>query len=176
MLIYYLRLAAASIVKTPVISTITVMAIGLGISVSTTMITLKHVFAQNPIPHKSEQLFNVRLDSWSADGSVTSWKDGDPPKQVTYQDMNRIRKSDIPVRQSAVATVRVTAFPAEKDQQPLKPMPLCVTGTFSPCLKHPFFTGRRGPTRQTIPPSPWWCSVTRATNVSLAAATAWAKS
>ena len=37
---------------------------GLGIAVATTFVTAYHLFSADPIPHKSDDLYYIRLDAW----------------------------------------------------------------------------------------------------------------
>ncbi len=64
MILFHLKLALLSLRNTPRISLISVLAIALGIGVATSMTTIHYVFAQNPLPEKSDVLFDVRIDTW----------------------------------------------------------------------------------------------------------------
>ncbi|MEM7002181.1 MAG: ABC transporter permease, partial [Pseudomonadota bacterium] len=59
---YYLRLALLSMRKNAVLSSLMVIAIGLGIGACMTIITVNYIMSSDPIPHKSAQLFAVQLD------------------------------------------------------------------------------------------------------------------
>ena len=61
---YYLKLGWLSIRRNPLLSTLMVVAIAVGIGASMTIITVNHVMSGNPIPQKSDQLFYVQLDSF----------------------------------------------------------------------------------------------------------------
>ncbi len=87
MILFHLKLALISLRNTPRISLISVLAIALGIGVATSMTTIHYVFAQNPLPEKSDVLFNVRIDTWDPDSEFFDVPPGEPPKAVTYQDM-----------------------------------------------------------------------------------------
>ncbi|HAD47619.1 MAG TPA: ABC transporter substrate-binding protein, partial [Idiomarina sp.] len=64
MFFYYCRLAWLSIRRNPVLSTLMMAAIALGIGAAMTTLTINYLMSANPIPGKSEQLFYVQLDSW----------------------------------------------------------------------------------------------------------------
>lgn len=131
-MLYSLQLALKSIRGTPAISVVTVLAIAIGIGVSTTMIAVFHVFSQNPIPHKSDHLFNVRVESWGLDSEFFGIKPGDPPKQITYRDMTGLRQSDIPKYRTGIASAAVYVFPEDKLNQPYQTIiTLCHADFFS---------------------------------------------
>ena len=99
MFLYYVKLARVSISKTPGLVLLMVLAIGLGIGASITTITVNYMMGANPIPHKSEQLFYVQLDSWSKEEAHT--EPNDPPDQLTYNDAMALMKEKPAYRQVA---------------------------------------------------------------------------
>ena len=114
MFLYYLKLAVKSIASTPWLTALTVVAIGLGIAVPTTILSIHHVFAQNPIPEKSDVLYNVRVDSWDPDSEFFDVRPGDPPKHITYRDMAGLSESDIPSYRTGIASAAIFVFPEDK--------------------------------------------------------------
>ena len=62
MLGYYLDLALRSLRRTPVLTGLMVLAIGLGIGASMTMLTVLHVMSGDPLPERSGRLFYPTLD------------------------------------------------------------------------------------------------------------------
>lgn len=120
MLGWYLELAVKSLRSTPVVTVMTVIAIGIGIAVPTTLLSVHHVFAQNPIPEKSDRLFNVRLDSWDPNSEFFDIRPGDPPKHITYQDMERLLGSGLAKRRTGVAGAAAFVFPEGQDARPFQ--------------------------------------------------------
>lgn len=59
---YYLNLARRSLRRTPVLTGLMVLAIGLGIGASMTMLTVLHVMSGDPLPGRSARLFYPTLD------------------------------------------------------------------------------------------------------------------
>jgi putative ABC transport system permease protein len=59
---YYLDLALRSLKRNPVLTGLMVLAIGLGIGASMTMITVLHVMSGDPLPARSAKLFYPTLD------------------------------------------------------------------------------------------------------------------
>jgi putative ABC transport system permease protein len=89
---YYLKLSWLSLRKTPIISSLMVLAIAIGIGVSMTTLTVYHMMNVNPMGEKGKQLFAVQLQTKDDSG------DDEPPSQLTYQDAMALRESNIPVR------------------------------------------------------------------------------
>ena len=103
---YYLRLALASLRRTPVLSALMVLALGLGIGAFMTTFTVYYLMSGDPIPHKSDVLFAVQLDNWDPNDDPTeSAKDVQP--QLTYRDF-------VALEQSALASESTRAYWDEK--------------------------------------------------------------
>ena len=96
---YYLRLGWLSIRRNPLLSSLMVAAIAVGIGASMTIITVNYVMSGNPIPQKSDQLFYVQLDNWDPNNQDD---DGfEPRDQVTYLDAMALMKAGKAYRQIA---------------------------------------------------------------------------
>ena len=97
---YYLKLGLLSIRRNPLMSTLMIAAIAVGIGASMTIITVNYVMSSNPIPQKSDQLFYVQLDSWDPNNAED---DGsfEPPDQLTYIDAMALMKAGKAYRQIA---------------------------------------------------------------------------
>ncbi|MEO8275747.1 MAG: ABC transporter permease [Thermoanaerobaculia bacterium] len=141
MFLYYLRLAAKSALATPGLTLLTVGAIALGVAVPTALISVHHVFAQNPIPEKSARLFNVRVDNWELASEAFNLEPGDPPKHITYRDMRGLMASDIPKGETGVAGARAFVFPEGKDARPYQTVIQLVHADFFPMFNAPFRFG-----------------------------------
>jgi putative ABC transport system permease protein len=87
---YYLRLAWISISKTPGLVALMVGAIGIGIGVSMTMLTIYYMMDRDPIPWKSDQLYSVRVDNWDAEEPFWDERPEESPFQMTYLDATNI--------------------------------------------------------------------------------------
>jgi putative ABC transport system permease protein len=86
MFAYDLRLALDSLRRNPGLAALMVLAIALGIAVCTVTFTIYHAMATNPIPDKSDQLYAVTLDTWSAERPYDEDKPESPPLLLTYRD------------------------------------------------------------------------------------------
>ncbi|MEM8547251.1 MAG: ABC transporter permease, partial [Pseudomonadota bacterium] len=102
MLAYYFRLALMSLKRNPLLSTLMVGAIALGIGVSMTTLTLFYVMSSDPLPQKSDRVYAVQLDTWSPDEPYYDRDGGAPPPMVTYRDAMAMMSSDIPTYQATM--------------------------------------------------------------------------
>ena len=141
MFFYYLRLAAKSALSTPWLTLLTVGAIALGVAVPTSLISVHHVFAQNPIPGKSDRLFNVRVDSWELESEFFNILPGDPPKHITYRDMRGLMASDLPLHETGVASASLFAFPADAQARPFQTIAQLCHADFFAMFDVPFRYG-----------------------------------
>ncbi|MBQ4836266.1 MULTISPECIES: ABC transporter permease [Pseudoalteromonas] len=85
---YYFKLAWLSLKKTPLLSLLMIGTIAIGIAASMTTITVGYMMGQNPLPHKSERVAMVHLNSWDPSQPIGYRKNGevDIPSLLTYQD------------------------------------------------------------------------------------------
>lgn len=141
MFLYYLRLAGKSALSTPGLTLLTVGAIALGVAVPTALISVHHIFAQDPIPEKSDSLYNVRVDSWELESEFFNIEAGDPPKHITYRDMRGLMASDLPLHETGVAGARTFVFPESKDTLPFQTVIQLVHADFFPMFDVPFRFG-----------------------------------
>ena len=117
---YHLKIAGASLRRNPILSARLIGAIALGICVSTSFVTLQHLFTQDPLPgNKTEQVFYVQLDSWGNG----AFRDEDPtqlPDQVTYRDARNLMQSKVPLRQTPTFMTRYFVHPDPKVARPFQ--------------------------------------------------------
>ncbi len=138
MLGYQLRMAWKSLRRNPGHTAIVAGGIALGVAVSTVFATVRHSYAKDPIPEKSDDLYYVRLDSW---GPHEPYPGGGPPTQVTYQDLVNLMRSDIPVRQSGMFKSFLYVFPDPKMSRPSKEIVRLCFADFFPMFQVPFRYG-----------------------------------
>ncbi|CAM2064488.1 ABC transporter permease [Sulfidibacter corallicola] len=142
MLGFYVHMAVKSLRATPLISLVTVFAIGIGVTVSTTIISVENILTRDPFPAKSDKLFNVRMDSWDPDSQFFDVAPGEPPKQITYRDMVGIMESDIPRHQTGVGTGLSFVFPENDLVRPYRAAVQLVHAGFFPLTQAPFRYGQ----------------------------------
>lgn len=141
MLVYQLRLAFKSLCRNPILSALLVAAIALGVAISTASITLYHIYSGNPIPHKSDRLFRVELDSWGPDEPFNSTYPERAPTHITYRDMVAIMESDIPTRQTGGFKAGLTVIPEGESQRPYRETVRMCFADFFPMFDVPFAHG-----------------------------------
>ncbi len=107
---YYLDLAWRSLKRSPILTALMVLAIGLGIGASMTMITVLHVMTADPLPGRSAQLFYPQLDPQGMEGYA---KDQEPPDQFTWIDSMNLLHAKRGTRQVAMTGGQVTVRPPQ---------------------------------------------------------------
>ena len=113
---YYFKLGLLSIRRNPLMSTLMIAAIAVGIGASMTIITVNYVMSSNPIPQKSDQLFYVQLDSW--DPNNEDEEGFEPPDQLTYIDAMALMKDRKAYRQIASNKSGLILEPQGEDERP----------------------------------------------------------
>src|ERR1043165_8616812 len=121
MLLYNLRIAVKSLRRNPVLTAVIIGGIALGICASTTFTTVRHMFARDPLPGKSDRLFYVRMDNWDPHSPYpTDSKSAIKalPPQISYRDAIALMRSNLPLRQTAGFPATLTVYP---DRQVARP-------------------------------------------------------
>lgn len=116
MFLHYLDLSWRSFKRTPLVSTLMVLAIAIGIGITMTSLSVYHMMSSDPIPNKSSQLFSVQLQIMDEDS--TWWTKDNLPHQLTYQDATNLYREN-PVGKSLIM-VR-SGFSVYTDSDTVKP-------------------------------------------------------
>ncbi|MEO7148534.1 MAG: ABC transporter permease, partial [Rhodanobacteraceae bacterium] len=114
---YYLDLAIHSLKRNPVLTALMVLAIGLGIGASMTMITVLHVMTDDPLPGRSAQLFTPHLDPLPPDFTPAAYST-DPSDNFAWQDAMALLHAHREVRQAAMAGGTLLVWPQRTDLRP----------------------------------------------------------
>ncbi len=155
MLFHNLRIAWKSLKRNRILSVLIVAGIALGIAASTTFATVRHSFAKDPVPGKSNGvLYYVRMDSWDPARPYPGPDPTLPPTQLTYQDAMAISKSDIPSRQSVMFKTALYVFPDEKIGRPFRETVRLCFSDFFPMFDVPFRYGSGWDRRADAGPDP----------------------
>ena len=125
MFLHYLELAWRNTLAAKGLSALMVLALALGIGACMTTLTVYHVLSGDPIPHKSERLFNVQLDA----SDMIGWKAGEEPNF----DLSRFAEPlDGPTAAALGALARThglsLAGPVVEREGPLRFNTLCLFG------------------------------------------------
>ena len=136
---YYLDLAWRSLKRAPTLSTLMVLAIGLGIGASMTMITVLHVMSGDPLPGRSAKLFVPMLDPRPASHGKSA--SGDMPEGFTWPDAMSLLRAGRADRQAAMDAGWVAVQPARAGVHPFFEPGEYVTADFFPMFGVPFRAG-----------------------------------
>jgi len=122
------------------ITLLMVVAIGMGIGVSMTVLTVNYLMGKDPIPSKSSELFHVQLFSYG-EGNENSSVDDGFPSQITYQDAMNLNQSDIPTRKTRSVATGFSVIPVKADQTPFLESARAIDSDFFAMFKIPFIYG-----------------------------------
>ena len=138
MLGYYIDLAVRSLRRNVLLTILMIVAIAFGVGASMTTLTVLHVLSADPIRHKSDELFYVRLDPRKAN----NYKPGeDPPWQSTRADAEnllRARKAD---RQAMMVGGSAAIDPQRANLDPFFVEARWTSADFFPMFDTPFLAG-----------------------------------
>ncbi|QRN55802.1 ABC transporter permease [Dyella caseinilytica] len=102
MLNYYFDLALRSLRHSKVLTVLMVLAIGLGVGASMTMLTVVHVMSGDPLPGRSAQLYRPHIDPLPIDFKQST--DGpDPSNNLTWPDAMALLHAKRAEKQAAMA-------------------------------------------------------------------------
>ena len=141
MLAYQIKIALKSLRRNPILSTLLVLGIALGIAVSTAFVTIYYLMAKDPIPYKSDKLFNVQMDSWNPERPFNDNKPEEPPRQMTFRDVEAIMESDIPTYKSGMYKAHLTVHPEAENERPYRATVRMCFADFFPMFEVPFQYG-----------------------------------
>ncbi|MEL7059823.1 MAG: ABC transporter permease, partial [Acidobacteriota bacterium] len=141
MLLYQLRLGWKSLLRTPVLSTLTLLAVALGVAVATSAVAVNHLLDEMPLEENEGKLFAIRLDGWSADRPFDDDLPEAPPNQLTYQDAVGLLESDVPTRHVAMYKARAFVFADDPEVRPYSAMLRLTTRDFFAMFEVPFRFG-----------------------------------
>ena len=137
---YYLALALRSLKRSKVLTALMILAIGLGIGASMTMITVLHVMSGDPLPGRSAQLFVPQLDALPLERSRPS-KDSTPNGNLTWPDAMNLLRAHRADRQAAMVAGSMPIRPAQVSLRPFFQSGHYVTADFFPMFGAPFRAG-----------------------------------
>jgi putative ABC transport system permease protein len=136
---YNFKLAARNIRRNPILSSLMVAAIAVGIGASMSMLTVNYSMSANPIPHKSDVLYYVQLDSW--DPNRAAREPDEPPDQMTYLDATALMRAGKAFRQIASSSTSLAVEPAGQDERPFFVDVRATHADFFPMFDVPFEFG-----------------------------------
>jgi putative ABC transport system permease protein len=138
---YYLKLAISSIRRTPMLSTLMVLALGLGIGAFMTTFTVYYLMSGDPIPHKSSILYAVQLDNWDPNDPPTE-SASDVQPQLTYRDGQNLMNADTPATMQAHMYATNAVVVPEDGEPPFDESIRATYQTFFEMFDLPFLYGQ----------------------------------
>ena len=139
MLRYYIKLGALSIKANWALSVLMVAAIAIGIGACMTIVTVRHVMADNPIEHKNDVLFHVQLDNWNPNEPYD--EPNEPPEQVTYIDSTALLAADRAFRHAVMFKSDRVVQPEDEGVLPFQQELRATTADFFAMFDVPFKYG-----------------------------------
>ncbi len=140
MLGYYVALALLSLKHSKALTALMILAIGLGIGASMTMLTVLHVMSGDPLPGRSAQLFVPQLDARPLARSKTR-KDSAPNGNLTWPDAMNLLRAQRADRQAAMTSGSVPFRPLQGSLRPFFQSGHYVTADFFAMFDVPFRAG-----------------------------------
>ncbi len=139
MLAYYLELALRSFKRSRGLTALMLLTIAIGVAACMTTLTIFHVLSRDPIPHKSDRLFNVQLDAGRMrDGFVPG---GEPIYQLTRFDAEALLREARGKRQVMMSGGGAALTPPDGKEQPFLADGRWATADFFAMFEVPFLYG-----------------------------------
>ena len=138
---YYFDLALRSLKRSPMLSGLMVLAIGLGIGASMTMVTVLHVMDGDPLPGRSAQLYRPYLNPLPL-ASKQSQFGPDASLKMTWPDAMALLKADKAVHQAAMAGGRLDVLPSRANANLSSADGRFITRDFFTMFGVPFVSGQ----------------------------------
>ena len=139
MFAYHVRMAWLSLKKTPVLSGLIVSAIGLGIGVCISILTVYSLMTTDPLPGLSGQIYTYKLHNQPE--LVDGRSEDEAPERVGYKDAMNLLSSDIPLRQSLHYQTAAVFYPNEVNQTPFSDEVRLANAGFFTTHRVPFMFG-----------------------------------
>lgn len=138
MISYYLDLGLHGLRRNAGLTALMVLAIGMGVGASMTVLTALRALSADPIPAKATQLYSVRLDNWGP-GAANNAALSD---QLSYLDAAALMREHAASRQTAMYAVQFSVTPPGADAVPFTATARAVDADFFSMFDAPFATGR----------------------------------
>ncbi|MFY2762864.1 ABC transporter permease [Arenimonas sp. MALMAid1274] len=136
---YYLGLGFRSLRRNPVLTTLMVLTLSVGVAASMTTLTLLRGMSGDPIPSKSDVLFVPLLDNNPAENPNDG---GEPPQQVSYTDATNLWQQGKGKRRTPIYGLAPAIDPGRADLPPFFSEGVAVGADFFPMFEVPFLYGQ----------------------------------
>lgn len=136
---YYLDLALRSLKRNRVLTTLMVLALGLGIGACITTLTVLKLLSGDPMPQKSSRLFYPQIDPMPLAGYVAG--ESRPQDTLSYVDAMNLLHAHKAEREVVTALTRAKISPSQADRHPFFSDGVMTTSDFFPMFDVPFQYG-----------------------------------
>jgi putative ABC transport system permease protein len=138
---YYFNLAMRSLRRNLVFTALMIIAIGVGIGASMTMLTIFRAASGDPIPQKSAQLFAPQIDNFGPQWNAAVHYPGLMPPDLTYFDATGLTRAHAAVRQAAMYPTSLSITPPDPTRFPIQVDARATDSDFFPMFDVPFKYG-----------------------------------
>ncbi len=118
-----------------------IIAIGVGIGASMTMLTIFRAASGDPIPQKSAQLFVPQIDNFGPQSTVPRETEDSLPPELTYIDAMGLMRAHPAYRQAAMYPTLLSLVPPDPTQYPMQIYARATYSGFFPMFDVPFEYG-----------------------------------
>lgn len=139
MFTYYLDLALRSLRRSKVLTTLMVLALGLGIGACITTLTVLRLLSGDPLPQKSSQLFYPQIDPNSKEGYIEGQTK--PDSLMAYPDAMSLMRARRGTHQAAMALTQAKIMPKQANARPFFSDAVITTADFFTMFDAPFQYG-----------------------------------
>ena len=137
---YYLSLGFRSLRRNPILTTLMVLTLSVGVAASMTTLTLLRGMSGDPIPEKSDVLFVPLLDNRPLDNGPAT--DPEPPEQLTLRDAMALWERGEGERQTPIYGISPPIDSGRADLPPFFNDGLAVGRDFFAMFDVPFLHGQ----------------------------------
>lgn len=143
MFLYYLKIGMLSLKRTPLLSSLVIFIMSIGIAVPSLFQSINDAWSANPMEDKDPVLFRLLLQNSPAEvnGTVIT----DLPLQITFPDSRGLRQSKIPTYQAAMTKASMRVRPQAPDILPFSATARMTDGDFFALFDVPFIHGGAWP-------------------------------
>ncbi|MFT4197924.1 MAG: ABC transporter permease [Pseudoxanthomonas sp.] len=137
---YHLELALRSFRRSPGLTALMVLSIGVGVALAMSTWTLVHLMARDPVPGQSARLYFPTLDIWGP-AARQDEPGREPPSMLDYSTAAALLADHRARRQAAVYWLTPTVVPSTPGQHPFNASAFAVSSEFFAMLQVPFAYG-----------------------------------
>jgi putative ABC transport system permease protein len=137
---YYIDLALRSLKRNPILTALMVLAIGLGIGASMTMLTVLHVMSGDPLPDRSATIYAPHVDPLPLDYHKSPYGT-DPSANFTWPDAMALVNAHRATHQAAMSGGSLLVRPDRAGLHPFYADGRYTTSEFFPMFGVPLLAG-----------------------------------